>query len=99
MYLVLLGEMQLRAGEAGVGYSLMLEAARKSDDAELFRRAVNIALQSRAGSTAVDTAHAWAAALPESAEPHRVLIQMLISMDRIEDSASSLEKMLEPLAG
>ena len=95
MYLVLLGEMQLRAGEAGVGYSLMLEAARKSDDAELFRRAVNIALQSRAGSTAVDTAHAWAAALPESAEPHRVLIQMLISMDRIEDSASSLEKMLE----
>lgn len=95
MYLVMLGEMQVKAGEAGVGYALMLEAARKSDDPELFRRAVNIALESRAGSAAVDAAHAWASALPASAEPHRVLIQMLIGMDRIEDSASSLEKMLE----
>lgn len=94
MYLVLLAEMQLRAGEAGVAYALMLEAARKSDDADLFRRAVNIALQSRSGSSAVDAAQAWASALPASAEPHRVLIQMLISMGRIEDSASNLEAML-----
>jgi tetratricopeptide (TPR) repeat protein len=95
MYLALVAEMQVRAGEAGVGYSLMLEAARKSDDPELFRRAVNIALQSRSGSAAVDAADAWASELPTSAEPHRVLVQMLISMDRIEDSAISLEKMLD----
>ena len=95
MYLALVAEMQVRAGEAGVGYSLMLEAARKSDDPELFRRAVNIALQSRSGSAAVDAAQAWASELPTSAEPHRVLVQMLISMDRIEDSAISLEKMLD----
>lgn len=95
MYLVMLGEMQVRAGEAGVGYALMLEAARKSDDPELFRRAVNIALESRSGTAAVDAAQAWASALPASAEPHRVLIQMLISMGQIEDSAASLEKMLE----
>ncbi len=94
MYLVMLGEMQVKAGEAGVGYALILEAARKSDDPELFRRAVNIALESRSGSAAVDAAQAWASALPTSAEPHRVLIQMLIGMDRIEDTAGSLEKML-----
>lgn len=95
MYLAMVAEMQVRAGEAGVGYSLMLEAARKSDDPELFRRAVNIALQSRSGSAAVDAAKAWASALPTSAEPHRVLVQMLVSMDHIDDSSVSLEKMLE----
>lgn len=95
MYLVMLGEMQVKAGESGVGYALMLEAARKSDDPELFRRAVNIALESRAGSAAVDAAQEWASALPASPEPHRVLIQTLISMGRIEDSAGNLEKMLE----
>lgn len=94
LYLALVAEMQVRADAAGVGYSLMLEAARKSDDPELFRRAVNIALQSRSGSAAIDAAQAWASALPDSAEPHRVLLQMLISMDRMEDSATSLEKML-----
>lgn len=94
MYLVTLGEMQVRAGEAGTGYALILEAAMKSGDPALFRRAVNIALESRSGSTAAEAANAWANALPTSPEPHRVLIQMLIGMDRVEDSASSLERML-----
>jgi len=53
MYLALLGEMQIRSGEAGTGYSLILEAARKSGHPDLFRRAVAIALQSRSGEAAM----------------------------------------------
>lgn len=95
LYLAMLAEMQLQAGEAGPAYSLMLEAARKSDDPTLFRRAMNIALQSRSGGAAIDAAQAWAVALPMSAEPHRVMLQIQINMGRLEDSATSLEKVLE----
>ena len=39
-YQLLLGELNARGGEPGAGYSLMLDAARKSNDTRLFQRAV-----------------------------------------------------------
>lgn len=95
LYLALLAEMQLRSDEAGAAYSLMLEAARKSDDPALFRRAMNIALQSRSGAAAIDAAQAWTVALPQSAEPHKLMLQLQINMGRMEDSAISLANVLD----
>lgn len=95
LYLALLSELQLRAGEAGAAYSLMLEAARKSDNSDIFRRAIQIALQARSGPSAIEAAQAWAQAIPASPDPHRVLVQILIGMDRLEESAQNLEKLIE----
>ena len=82
---LLLGEMQVRAGEPGAGYSLLLDAARKSRDAQLFQRAVDIALQSRSGDAAVAAARAWRQALPDSRDASRYLLQILVALGRLDD--------------
>ena len=48
-YQLMLGEINARGGEPGAGFSLILDAARKTKDAKLFERAVNVALQARNG--------------------------------------------------
>ena len=44
VYLTLLGEIEVQVGEPGAGYSLILNAGKKSGDAELFKRAIHLAL-------------------------------------------------------
>lgn len=94
MYLVLVGEMQVAAQEPGIGYSLLLEAARKSADPDVYRRAVNVALESRSGDAAKEAARAWANALPTSADPYRVLLQLMLARNEVAQSAAPLEKLL-----
>ncbi|MEO7150942.1 MAG: hypothetical protein ABIX46_04405, partial [Burkholderiaceae bacterium] len=78
-YQLMIGEMELRAGQAGTAYQVMLDAARRSRSEELYRRTVEIALQSRAGEQALAAARSWREALPESLEAHRVLLQLLLA--------------------
>ena len=52
-YQLLIGEIELRGGEAGTAYQVVLDAARRARDEQLFRRATDIALQSRAGDQAL----------------------------------------------
>lgn len=95
VYLVLVGEMQVVAREPGVGYSLLLEAARKSGDADLYRRSVTVALEARSGDAAKEAARAWAAALPNSADAYRVQLQLLLSGNEVAQSAEPLKRLLE----
>src|SRR5690349_10644926 len=53
LYQLLYGELSLRNGQAGEAYQLILDAARRTRDEGLFRRAVEIALQGRAGDQAL----------------------------------------------
>ena len=48
-YQVLLGEMNAANGETGAAVSLLLDAARKTQDERLFQRAADLALAARAG--------------------------------------------------
>ena len=48
-YQLLIGEIELRGGQAGTAYEVVLDAARKTRDEQLFRHATEIALQARAG--------------------------------------------------
>ena len=48
-YQLLVSELELRDGNAPLAYQVMMEAARRSRDEALFRRAVDIALGARAG--------------------------------------------------
>lgn len=95
LYLVLLGELQVQAGEPGAGYSLILESAKKSGDGQLYRRAVNVALQAHSGDAALDAAKAWADAQPDVAESQKTLLQITLAMGRIADSAQPLTRLLE----
>ncbi len=91
-YELLLGELHARDGEPGAGYSLLLDAARKTNDGRLYQRAVDIALQSRSGDSALAAARAWRQALPASREANRYVLQILIGLNRVGETVEPLKR-------
>lgn len=89
-YEVLVGEITARSGDPGAGYALVLDAARRTRDPQLFQRAVEIALQSRSGEAALAAARSWKESLPGSREARRFELQILIALNRIEETAEPL---------
>lgn len=90
-YQLLVGEITLQEGEPAAGFALMLDAARKTNDAQLYQRAADIALQSRSGDAALQAAQAWKQAQPASREANRYLLQILVALNRITDTAEPLK--------
>ncbi len=93
-YQLLLGEIELRDGQVGTAYQLMLDAAKRGKDEQLFRRATDIALQARAGDQALSAALAWRQALPESTDALRYQIQLLVALNRIADVEEPLTALM-----
>ncbi len=94
-YQLLIGEIQLREGEAGAAFQVILDAARRTKDEQLFRRATDIALQSRAGDQALLAAKAWHQTLPESLEALRYQVQFLVALDRPQETLEPLQALLK----
>jgi tetratricopeptide (TPR) repeat protein len=93
-YQLLIGEMQLREGHPGAAFSVILDAARRTRNEQLFRRAVDIALQARAGDEALAAARAWRSALPASTEALRTTVQLLGALNRPADAAEPLRRLI-----
>lgn len=93
-YELLLGEMTASSGDPGTGYNLILDAARRTGDSQLYRRATEIALQARSGESALAAARAWQQALPQSREANRYLLRILVALNRIGESAAPLHQEL-----
>ncbi len=93
-YQLLIGEIELRSGQVGVAFEVLLDAARRSRDEQLFRRAVDVALQSRVGDQALVASRAWRAALPESLDALRTQLQILVALNRINDVGEPLRALL-----
>jgi tetratricopeptide (TPR) repeat protein len=94
LYEILLGEMNLRQGEAVTGFSLLLDAARKSNDVQLFDRAVEIALQARSGDGALMAARAWSQAWPQDRKANNQVLQILLALNQVAESLEPLKKEL-----
>lgn len=97
-YQLLLGELSARGADPGTGFSLILDAARKTHDPRLYQRAVEIALNARAGDSALQAARAWKQAQPNSRDANRYVLQILIGLNRIADALEPLKRELA-LAG
>ena len=91
-YEILLGELNARAQEPGAAFSLMLDAARKTKDPAVFKRAVQIALQARSGESALQAAKAWSQALPDSREASHFVLQILLGLNRVADTLEPLKR-------
>ena len=92
LYEILLGEMNLRQGEPAAGFSLLLDAARKSNDVALFDRAVEIALQARSGDGALMAARAWSQAWPQDRKANNQVLQILLAVNQVAESLEPLKK-------
>jgi tetratricopeptide (TPR) repeat protein len=89
-YQLLIGEIELSSGRAGSAYEVMLDAAKRTRDEALFQRAVEVALQARAGDQALAATRAWRHALPESVDAKRYQIQILVALNRLEEVGEPL---------
>lgn len=89
---LLVGEINARGEDVAAGFALMLDAARRTGDPVLYRRAVEIAYQARQGENALLAVRAWKQALPGSREANRLMLQILVALNRVAET-------LEPLRG
>ncbi len=90
-YRLLIGEMTARDGDASAGFALILDSARKTNDPLLYQRATDLALQSRAGDAALQAALAWKQAFAGSSDANRYVLQILIALNRINDTLEPLK--------
>lgn len=96
-YQLLLGEMNVREGSPGTGFSMVLDAARKTHDPALFQRAIDIALQSRSGEAALQAAQTWKRELPGAQEPNRYILQIQLALNRVPEAGQTLATSLSEL--
>lgn len=96
-YQLLLGELYAQGGESSTGFSLLLDAARKSKDPALFQRAVDLALQSRSGEAALQAARTWKQVIPSSADANRYILQILLALNKVEEAGQALKSALAGL--
>lgn len=92
LYQILLGEMQVLHGDAGAGYSLLLDAARKSSDEALYERAVEVALRARAGEASLRAASAWWQAFPQSRQANQRVLQIQVALQRLKEAQPVLRQ-------
>lgn len=93
-YQLLLGELNAQAQEPAAAFSLLLDAARQTDDEALFRRSVQIALRARSGDSALQAARAWQEALPASLDASRYVLQILLNLNRLAETQEPLKRLL-----
>jgi len=91
---LLISEIELREGDVSASYQLMLDAARRTGDEQLYRRATEIALQARAGDEALAAVKAWRQALPNSLDALRFQVQLLVQLNRTADVVEPLQALL-----
>ena len=93
-YQLLIGELELNSGQAGVAFQVLLDAARRTGDEELFKRVVNIALQARAGDQALMAARAWGETVPTSSEAQQTTVQLLALLNKPAEVPQPLATLL-----
>jgi tetratricopeptide (TPR) repeat protein len=96
-YQLLLGEINVQAGEPGSGFAILLDAARKTKDEALYQRATELALQSRSGEAALQAAKNWKSSLPDSQEANRYILQILLALNRVEEAGRALKSSIAGL--
>ena len=91
-YELLVGEMSAQSGDYGTAYSLLLDAARKSNAPNAYERAVQFAIAGRNGDAALKATQAWTRAFPGAVDANRYLVQILVSLNRMPEIVSPLKR-------
>ncbi len=93
-YQLLIGELQLQDDEPGNAYIVILDAARRTKEDALFRRAIDIALQARAGEQALAAARQWRQVRPDSTDAMRTQMQILAAVGRLGEAVDPAKALL-----
>jgi tetratricopeptide (TPR) repeat protein len=91
-YELLVGEISAQSGDSSAAFSLFLDAARKSNSARLYERAIQVAIGARNGDAALQAAQAWTRAFPGAVDANRYLVQILVNLNRLGDTVAPLKR-------
>lgn len=97
MYQILVSEFSAQAGDLESAYAVALSAARKSREAKLYERAVDLGLRLRRGDLALEAAKAWVQAWPASQPGNRYLFQIFVLLNRVAEAQEPLRRDLTAL--
>ncbi len=93
-YQLLIGELELQSGRANVATEVMLDAARRTKSDDLFERAIEIALQARAGEQALLVVKSWRTNMPASTMALRYHAQILAALGKPAEAAEPVRSWL-----
>src|SRR5687767_14764703 len=94
LYEFLLGEIALQRGDTGLAAQTFLDLARRTRDARVARRAVEIANQARMPALALEAAKTWQELDPASSHALQVVAALFIAEKRVDEALPYLEKLL-----
>jgi Flp pilus assembly protein TadD len=94
LYEFLLGEIALQRGDEKLAAQTFLELARRTGDARVARRAVEIANQARLPDIALDAAKTWQRIEPKSPQAIQVVAALLVAAKRVDEAEPYLQKLL-----
>ncbi|HEU5176222.1 MAG TPA: tetratricopeptide repeat protein [Burkholderiales bacterium] len=94
LYEFMLGEIAVQRGDFELAAKTYLDLARRTGDARVARRAVEVANQGQLNELALQAARAWYEIEPSSAHALQVLGAMLVAAKRVDEAGPVLEKLL-----
>jgi tetratricopeptide (TPR) repeat protein len=94
VYQILLGEIALKRGEAGIAAEAYADVARRTGDDALFGRAVQVAVAAQHYDTALQLSQNWVQAVPDSAAARHALVNVLAGLGRGAEMTPHLERLL-----
>ncbi|WP_231695095.1 tetratricopeptide repeat protein [Ottowia caeni] len=97
LYQLLISELRFQDGATNQGVEVMLDAARRTANPELYKRAVEMAIQSRSGTMALDAVRAWRQAEPQSADANRMELQVLVALGRYAETDAPINATLSAM--
>jgi len=93
LYDFLLGEIALQRGDLPLAAKTYLELAKRTRDARVARRAVEVANQARLPEVALEAARTWHDIEPASTHALQVLAAVLVAAKRVDEAEPILEKL------
>ena len=94
LFELLVAEIALQRGDPGLASQTYLELAKKTRDARVARRAIEVANYAHLPDLAIEAARTWADIEPASAQATQIVAALLISQKRVEEAEPYLEKLL-----
>ena len=93
LYEFLLGEIAVQRGDLSLAAKTYLDLARRTRDARVARRAVEVASQAKEQQLALDAARLWHELEPNSAHALQVLVATLVAAKRVDEAGPVIEKL------
>lgn len=94
LYEFLLGEIALQRGDAVLAAQTFVDLARRTRDARVARRAVEVANQARQPELALEAAQLWQEVDPASPHALQVVAALLVAEKRVDEALPYLERLL-----